>query len=94
MTIIAQQKDGLLIPYVTTRKHELVLLRYGSLNIKQMFDAEHSDAKLQTWKLRAAGLFVLYASSVCLARLLRILCKYLCSSKFIMKQLNLKRRIE
>lgn len=69
------QKDGVLVPYTTSKGHQLVLLRYGDLNINQIFNLEHSDVRLETWKLRAAGVFIVYASSVCLAKLIRILCK-------------------
>lgn len=74
VSVIALQKDGTLVPYETSRKHQLGLVRHGILTVKQMFDAEHSDAKLETWKFRAVGLFALYASSLCLARLLAVLC--------------------
>lgn len=67
------QKDGTLVPYTTSKGNQIALLRHGVLGIPEMFNAEHFDIKFTTWKLRAAGLFILYASTVCLARLLRIL---------------------
>lgn len=76
MTIIAKQDNGVLIPYTTSKGHKIVLLRQGTLNINQMFSAEHFDARIETWKLRGIGMFILYASSVCLAKLLKIMCKY------------------
>nr|CAH7714285.1 unnamed protein product [Callosobruchus chinensis] len=74
VTIIARQDNGFLIPYETTRGHKIALLRYGNLNINQMFSAEHFDARIETWKLRGIGIFILYASCVCLAKLLKIMC--------------------
>ncbi|VEN60862.1 unnamed protein product [Callosobruchus maculatus] len=38
-----------------------------------MFSAEHFDARIETWKLRGIGIFILYASCVCLAKLLKIM---------------------
>ncbi|KAJ3633825.1 hypothetical protein MTP99_010748 [Tenebrio molitor] len=73
VSIVAMQKDGVLVPYTTSKGHRLALLRHGELNINQIFNAEHSDVRLETWKLRAAGIFILYASSVCLAKLIKIL---------------------
>ncbi|CAG9825569.1 unnamed protein product [Phaedon cochleariae] len=73
VTIVAKQENGVLVPYETSRGHKIALLRYGNLNINQMFTAEHYDSKLETWKLRGLGIFVLYASSVCLAKLHKIL---------------------
>lgn len=76
VTVIAMQKDGRLQPYKTSKGHEILILRHGLLNIYQMFSAEHSDARFETWKLRGAGMFILYASSICLAKFLKIFCKY------------------
>ncbi|CAG9863525.1 unnamed protein product [Phyllotreta striolata] len=73
VTIIAKLENGALVPYETSRGHQITLLRQGNLNINQMFSAEHFDARLETWKFRGLGIFVLYASSVCLSRLLKIL---------------------
>nr|CAI5828028.1 unnamed protein product [Callosobruchus analis] len=73
VTIIARQDNGFLVPYETTRGHKIALLRYGNLNINQMFSAEHFDARIETWKLRGIGIFILYASCVCLAKLLKIM---------------------
>ncbi|XP_063902975.1 transmembrane protein 43 homolog isoform X1 [Zophobas morio] len=73
VTVIAMQKEGILVPYTTTKGHRIALLRHGDLSINQMFNAEHYDVRLETWKLRAAGIFILYASSICLARLIKIL---------------------
>ncbi|KAJ8920944.1 hypothetical protein NQ315_015737 [Exocentrus adspersus] len=73
VTIIAKQESGVLVPYTTSKGHNIALLRHGSLNINQMFSAEHYDAKMETWKLRGVGVFVLYAASVCLAKLLKII---------------------
>ncbi|KAJ8960820.1 hypothetical protein NQ318_020116 [Aromia moschata] len=73
VTIIAKQETGMLVPYKTSKGHEIALLRHGNLNINQMFTSEHFDARLETWKLRGLGVFILYASSVCLARLLKII---------------------
>lgn len=70
------QKDGFLMPYTTSKDHQLLLLRAGVLNIAQMFREERSDAYYETWKLRGAGIFILYASFVCLARLSRIICEF------------------
>lgn len=68
------QAEGSLVPYTTSKGHYIVLLRNGILSVSQMFDAEHYDVRFETWKLRAAGMFIMYASSVCLVRLLKILC--------------------
>ncbi|XP_023027107.1 transmembrane protein 43 [Leptinotarsa decemlineata] len=73
VTIIAKQENGVLVPYESSKGHKIALLRHGNLNINQMFSAEHFDARLETWKLRGLGVFILYASAVCLAKLLRIL---------------------
>lgn len=64
-----------MVPYRTSKGHEIALLREEILTVNQIFDVEHSDARWETWKLRAAGVFILYASSVCLKKLLHILCK-------------------
>lgn len=85
MTVIAMQKDGILIPYTTSKGHKLALLRHGELSISQMFSAEHFDVRLETWKLRAAGIFILYASSICLAKLIKILCKYYSPRVFLLR---------
>jgi hypothetical protein len=84
VSIVAMQKDGVLVPYTTSKGHRLALLRHGELNINQIFNAEHSDVRLETWKLRAAGIFILYASSVCLAKLIKILCEFNCKCIYIM----------
>ncbi|GJQ82190.1 hypothetical protein Trydic_g6018 [Trypoxylus dichotomus] len=73
VTVVGMQKDGIIVPYHTTRGHQIALVRNGILTVSQIFDVEHSDARWETWKLRAAGTFVLYASAVCLKRLLRLL---------------------
>ncbi|KAJ8978169.1 hypothetical protein NQ317_009657 [Molorchus minor] len=73
VTIIAEQQNDLLVPYKTSNGHDIALLRYGHLTLNQMISAEHFDARLDTWKLRGSGVFILYASSVCLARLLKII---------------------
>lgn len=78
--MIAKQENGVLVPYKTSKGRDIVLLREGTLNINQMFSAEHFDARLETWKLRGVGMFVLYAASVCLAKLLKIICEYLSKS--------------
>lgn len=74
VSIVAMQKDGVLVPYTTSKGHRIALLRHGILSVPEMFNAEHSDIRLTTWKLRGVGIFILYASCVCLARLLRIIC--------------------
>ncbi|KAI4464392.1 hypothetical protein MML48_3g00006703 [Holotrichia oblita] len=73
VTVVGMQKNGILVPYKTTRNHEIALLRDGILTVTQIFDVEHSDARWETWKLRGAGVFVLYISAVCLKGLIRIL---------------------
>lgn len=72
-TIIAKQKNGVLVPYVTSKGHEIALIRHGLLTVNQMFSIEHADAKWETWKIRGMGVFLMYAAIVCLAKLLRIL---------------------
>ncbi|KAL3281212.1 hypothetical protein HHI36_004426 [Cryptolaemus montrouzieri] len=52
VTVIAKQKDGILVPYVTSKGHEIALVRHGLLSVHEMFVAEHSDAKIETWKIR------------------------------------------
>ncbi|XP_065156546.1 transmembrane protein 43 homolog [Atheta coriaria] len=71
VTIVAMQKDGNLVPFTTSKNHQIALLRHGLFNIKQMFDYEHSDVRFETWKMRIAGVFVLYAASVFLAPVIR-----------------------
>lgn len=66
------QSKGVLVPYTTSKGHKIAILRHGLLTVPEMFNAEHSDVRMTTWKLRGCGIFILYASSVCLARLLRI----------------------
>lgn len=73
VTIIAKQDNDALVPYETTGGHSIALLRQGNLNINQMFSAEHFDARLETWKFRGIGVFILYVSSVCLSRILKIM---------------------
>lgn len=75
VSIIAMQKDGVLMPYRTSKGYDICLLRHGILNTAQMFNMAHSDARFETWKLRGAGMFLLYASSICLAKFLKILSK-------------------
>lgn len=83
------QKDGVLVPYITSKGHSIALLRHGILTVPEMFDAEHSDVRWMTWKLRGCGVFLLYASSVCLAKLLRIFCKkpLICSYFFDLNEM-------
>lgn len=64
----------MLVPYTTSKGHKIALLRHGLLSVPEMFNAEHSDIRLTTWKLRGAGVFIMYASATCLSRLLRIIC--------------------
>lgn len=72
VSIVGMQKNGIIVPFHTSKGHEFLLLRHGTLNVFQMFHAEHSDAKFETWKLRGIGIFMLYAATVCLSKLLRI----------------------
>ncbi|KAK9879753.1 hypothetical protein WA026_006816 [Henosepilachna vigintioctopunctata] len=72
ITIIAKLKDGVLVPYVTSKGQEIALVGHGLLSVHEMFAFEYSEAKIQTWKMRAFGMFIIYASTVCLGRLLRI----------------------
>lgn len=81
------QKNGILIPYRTTKGHNIALLRNGILTVSQIFDVEHTDARWETWKLRGAGIFVMYASAICLKRLLRLLCKVI-YFRLILNQLS------
>lgn len=86
VTIIAMQKDGILVPFTTSKGHNIALMRYGILSVSQMFDSEHFDLKLETWKIRLAGVFIMYAATVCLIRLLKIICTFVfnaCKLKFI-----------
>ncbi|XP_018331338.1 transmembrane protein 43 homolog isoform X2 [Agrilus planipennis] len=73
VSIIGMQKDGVIVPYLTSKGHQILLLRHGILTVSQMFTEEHKDARIETWKLRGAGVAVLYASSICLTRLIRLL---------------------
>lgn len=70
------QKDGILVPYITSKGQEVALIRHGILSVDEMFEAEHADLKTETWKYRGIGLFVLYSSAICLSRLLLIACKF------------------
>ncbi|CAH1102658.1 unnamed protein product [Psylliodes chrysocephalus] len=83
VTIIAKQDNDALVPYETTGGHSIALLRQGNLNINQMFSAEHFDARLETWKFRGIGVFILYASSVCLSRILKIMYVNLKYNKYL-----------
>lgn len=71
------QKDGVLIPFYTSKGHEILLLRQGQLTVSEMFRIEHSDNKWQTWKIRGIGWFVLFAATNCLSRILHIILKRL-----------------
>lgn len=72
---MARQEQGILVPFFTTKGHEIMLLRMGQLNVAEMFKVEHSDNKWQTWKIRGIGWFLLFASTNCLARILHIISK-------------------
>lgn len=72
VSVVGKQEDGILVPYTTSRNHQVLLLRQGALSISQMFNEEKSDAYYETWKYRVTGVFVLYAAFVCLKRLLKI----------------------
>ncbi|KAF5304496.1 hypothetical protein FQA39_LY09692, partial [Lamprigera yunnana] len=72
VSIVAKQESGILVPYTTSKNHQIVLLREGVLTIAQMFKEEKSDAYFETWKYRVTGIFILYASFVCLTRLLQV----------------------
>ncbi|XP_056645449.1 transmembrane protein 43 homolog isoform X2 [Diorhabda sublineata] len=73
VTIIAKHNNGVLVPYETSKGHRIALLRLGNLNLNQMFSEEHFDARLETWKLRGFGFFILYASTVCMSKLIKIM---------------------
>ncbi|KAB0798694.1 hypothetical protein PPYR_09687 [Photinus pyralis] len=72
VSVVGKQENGVLVPYTTTRNHQVLLVRQGALTISQMFNEEKTDAYYETWKFRATGLFVLYAAFVCLGRLLKV----------------------
>lgn len=76
ISIIAQQKQGSLVPYFTSKGHEILLIRSGQLSVNEMFKIEHSDNRWQTWKLRGIGWFILFGSTNCLARILHIISNY------------------
>lgn len=73
VTIIAKQENNVLIPYVTSKGKHIALIRYGHLDMGQMFSAEHWDAKIETWRLRFFGGVFIYFATICWARLLKIL---------------------
>lgn len=73
VTIIAKQENGVLVPYTTSKGKKIALLRYGDLNITEMFSAEHWDARAETWKLRFYGGVFIYFATICWSRLLKII---------------------
>ncbi|XP_066143904.1 transmembrane protein 43 homolog [Euwallacea fornicatus] len=73
VTIVARQEKGTLVPYITSKGKEIALVRYGKLDLNQIFSAEHWDFKLETWKLRLYGAFCIYFAVICWARLLKII---------------------
>ncbi|XP_022914457.2 transmembrane protein 43 homolog [Onthophagus taurus] len=67
VTVIAQQYNGVLIPYPTVEKHEIAMLRYGELSISEMFHAEHADIRWKTWEVRIFGWLLMYGCFLCLS---------------------------
>ncbi|GLV37916.1 uncharacterized protein CBL_06382 [Carabus blaptoides fortunei] len=77
ISIVAQQRQGTLVPFYTTKNHKILLLRQGQMSVTEMFRKEHSDSRWQTWKIRALGWFLLFAATNCLARLIHIILSHL-----------------
>ncbi|XP_060517410.1 transmembrane protein 43 homolog [Cylas formicarius] len=73
VTVIAQQQHDILIPYHSSRGRDIALLRYGNLDVSQMSNFEHSDARWETWTFRFYGCFFVYCSTLCLSWLLKAL---------------------
>ncbi|KAL1513720.1 hypothetical protein ABEB36_003092 [Hypothenemus hampei] len=73
ITIIAKQEKNILVPYTTSKGHQVALLRNGNLNIDEMFRAEHWDVKVSAWKLRIYGAFLIYFGVICWSKLLKLI---------------------
>jgi len=74
VSMIGQQKNGVLEPYVTNdSKHKILMLRYGQLTLEQMFDMAKADVIGTAWKYRFIAFVAIFFGGICLRRLLIIL---------------------
>jgi len=60
-SIVAQQKGSSFVPYQTSAGDALLLVREGTMDAAQMFDAAQADNVTMTWVLRFLGWFMMFA---------------------------------
>ena len=61
VSLVAQQKGSSFVPYQTSAGDALLLVREGTMNATQMFDAAQADNVAMTWVLRFLGWFMMLA---------------------------------
>lgn len=59
VSLVAQQKGSSFVPYQTGAGDALLLVREGTMNATQMFDAAQADNVAMTWVLRFLGWFMM-----------------------------------
>lgn len=61
VSLVAQQKGSTFAPFQTSAGDALLLVREGTMNATQMFDAAQADNVAMTWVLRFLGWFMMLA---------------------------------
>lgn len=61
VSLVAQQSGSTFVPYQTSAGDALLLVREGTMNATQMFDAAQADNVAMTWVLRFLGWFMMLA---------------------------------
>lgn len=68
VTIVAQQINHELKPYLTKSLGRIQMLRYGTYSGQDMFRLEQEDAKILNWLLRLAGFVLMFIGLFLLLR--------------------------
>jgi len=65
VSVIAEVRQGKLLPHQTAAGDQLEMLSLGSISAKQMFEDAQAANTARTWALRFAGVFVLFCAFSC-----------------------------
>lgn len=76
-TVIGKLDKGVIVPFETSLKTNVLLVFRGEMTLEEAFKAEHYQQRLTTWLIRFVGWVALFFAATCTSTLSYSICKYL-----------------
>ncbi|GAB0089911.1 Transmembrane protein 43 homolog [Sergentomyia squamirostris] len=71
-TIVGRLEKGVIVPYQTSLKSNVLLVSKGQLTLTEVFKLEHRSQRMTTWTIRFAGWLLLFFAATATASVIHV----------------------